>query len=82
MLGPKPITKLSDHFGDYTLQIRCSKCAHARFTDPHMLAKIVGWDTPVEKFAPRMRCTKCGAKGPQLMGEPVRRPRGVPKNPH
>jgi ribosomal protein L44E len=76
------LKKLCDHFGDYTLVIVCSKCGYRRFSDPHTLARTVGWDTPVEKFALRLKCTRCGANNPLLSGEASTRPRGVPKSPH
>jgi hypothetical protein len=82
MLGQHRITKLSDRFGDYTLIVRCTKCKHQRSMNPEALARLVGWETPVEKFATRLRCSTCGATCPDLLREPIRRPRGVPKNPH
>jgi ssDNA-binding Zn-finger/Zn-ribbon topoisomerase 1 len=82
MLGQHRVTKLSDRFGDYTLIVRCTKCKHQRSMDPEALARLVGWETPVEQFATRLRCSTCGATCPDLLREPIRRPRGVPKNPH
>jgi DNA-directed RNA polymerase subunit RPC12/RpoP len=82
MFAPRVVKKLSDQFGDYTLIVRCTKCTHRRVMDPQALARLVGWDTPVEKFATRLRCSNCGSTGPELLREPIRRPRGVPKNPH
>jgi hypothetical protein len=60
---PAPITKLSDRFADYTLRIRCKKCQHERTADPHALAKLMGWETPLAEVAARMRCSRCNARG-------------------
>ncbi len=60
---PAPITKLSDRFADYTLQIKCRKCGHVRTTEPHVLAKFLGWETPLTTVAERMRRSKCQARG-------------------
>jgi ribosomal protein L44E len=60
---PVPITKLSDRFADYTLRIRCRKCGHERTTEPHALAKLLGWETPLATIALRMRCSKCHVRG-------------------
>jgi ribosomal protein S27E len=58
-----PIKKLSDRFADYDLKIRCRKCQHERLTEPHALAKLLGWETTLESAAKRMRCSKCNARG-------------------
>jgi ribosomal protein L44E len=60
---PAPITKLSDRFADYTLRIKCRKCGHERVTEPHAIAKLLGWETPLEKVAIRLRCSKCNTRG-------------------
>jgi DNA-directed RNA polymerase subunit RPC12/RpoP len=60
---PVPITKLSDRFADYTLRIRCKKCGHERTTDPHALAKLLGWETPLTTVAARLRCSRCNLRG-------------------
>lgn len=60
---PSPITKLSDRFADYTLRIRCRKCGHERTTEPHALARLLGWETPLVQVASRLRCSKCHARG-------------------
>jgi hypothetical protein len=60
---PAPITKLSDRFADYILRIRCKKCGHERTADPHALAKLLGWETPIASIAQKMRCSKCNNRG-------------------
>jgi hypothetical protein len=60
---PAPIKKLSDRFADYTLCITCKKCAHVRKCEPHALAKLLGWETPLTTIASRMRCSKCNVRG-------------------
>jgi ribosomal protein L44E len=58
-----PLEKLSDNFADYELRISCRKCGHVRVTEPHALARIVGWETPVAKVVLKLRCSKCNAQG-------------------
>jgi hypothetical protein len=74
---PAPITKLSDRFADYTLRIRCRKCGHERICDPHALAKLLGWETPLTKVAMRLRCSKCNVRGEcELTATNTPKPRG------
>ena len=75
------IRKLDDAFGHFLVRIMC-KCGAVREVAPEALARIVGWSTTLEALAPRMRCSRCGAKGAQLVAVATPRPRGVPKNPH
>lgn len=82
MRHPATIEKLGDRFGDYVLVITCRQCKHGRRTEPHALAKLLGWDATLKKVAGRLRCSNCGAKDCQVTPETVPRPRGVPKNPH
>jgi hypothetical protein len=60
---PVPITKLSDRFADYSLRIRCKKCGHERHTEPHALAKLLGWEMSLTSVATRLRCSKCQVRG-------------------
>jgi hypothetical protein len=57
------ITKLSDRFADYNLRIRCKKCGHRQTTDPHALAKLMGWEASLTTAAARLRCSKCNVRG-------------------
>jgi hypothetical protein len=82
MRRPLNIEKLSDRFGDYVLLITCRKCKHARRSEPHALAKLLGRDASLEKVAARLRCSNCGTKDCTLTTESIPRPRGVPKSPH
>jgi hypothetical protein len=81
MRRPPDITKLSDRFGDYVLVITCRQCKHGRRTEPHALARVLGWDASLVKVAARLRCSNCGAKDCQIATESIPRPRGEPKNP-
>jgi hypothetical protein len=75
---PAPITKLSDRFADFTLRIKCRKCGHVRVTEPHALAKLLGWETPLTTVALRMRCSKCQVRGEcDLSAIDQPRPRGL-----
>jgi hypothetical protein len=74
---PAPITKLSDRFADYTLRIRCRKCGHERHTEPHALAKLLGWETPLTTVALRLRCSRCQVRGEcELTAQNQPKPRG------
>jgi hypothetical protein len=74
---PAPITKLSDRFADYILRIRCKKCGHERTTDPHALAKLLGWETPLTTVAARLSCSKCNVRGEcELTAMNQAKPRG------
>jgi hypothetical protein len=74
---PAPITKLSDRFADYLLRIRCKKCGHERTTDPHALAKLLGWETPLTTVASRLRCSKYHVRGEcELAATNQPKPRG------
>lgn len=74
---PRPITKLSDRFADYTLRIYCRRCKHERTADPHALAKLVGWETPLVTVAARSRCSKCHVRGEcDLAAVTTPKPRG------
>jgi len=74
---PAPIRKLSDRFADYLLRITCRKCGHVRNTEPHALAKLLGWETPLATIAARMRCSKCNVRGEcELTAIDQAKPRG------
>src|SRR5215510_4575171 len=75
---PAPVKKLSDRFADYDLSIKCKKCGHIRVTEPHVLAKILGWEATLETVAARLRCGKCSCRGQcELTAQAQRRPRGA-----
>jgi len=82
MRRPPRIEKLSDRFGDLVQVVMCRKCKHCRRSDPHALARILGWDAKLTKVAARMRCSNCGAKDCEITVESIPRRRGIPKNPY
>jgi hypothetical protein len=57
------VQRLEDRFFDYVLIITRKRCMHSRRADPVALAQIVGASTRIVDVMPRMRCTKCQAKG-------------------
>lgn len=74
---PAPITKLSGRFADYLLRIKCRKCGHERVTEPHALAKLLSWKTPLTTVALRLRCSKCHVRGEcELTAMNMPKPRG------
>ena len=56
-----PIDKLSDHFGQYVIFLRC-ECGHIRRCHPHTFAALAGWDARLDDVVKRLRCSKCNAK--------------------
>src|ERR1700728_2687097 len=69
------IDKLSDHFGQYGIFLRCS-CGHWRECYPNTLAAIAGWDARLADVAKRMRCSKCGRKDCVATVVEMQKPRG------
>jgi len=76
------IKKLDDACGHFLVHVTCKQCNTVREIVPEALARIVGWSMALEALAPRMRCSKCGAKAAEVVAVPLPRPRGMPKNPH
>jgi Zn finger protein HypA/HybF involved in hydrogenase expression len=75
MLPPDNIRKLSDHFGDYVIDVRCRKCAHQREVTPHVLARIFGWNADFRKVTARFRCSKCHGRNVDVQIGFKRKPR-------
>ena len=75
------IRKLDDAFGHFLVQVTCKQCNTGREIAPEALARIVGWSTTLEALALRMRCSKCGTRGAEVVAMALPRLRGVPKNP-
>jgi hypothetical protein len=65
MMPPRPpltVVKLSDHFGQYVLTLKC-ECGHTRTAQPQTLAGLMGWDALLADVVKRLRCSKCGRRG-------------------
>jgi hypothetical protein len=65
MMPPRPpltVLKLSDHFGQYVLTVKCA-CGHTLTAQPKTLAALAGWDALLDAVVKRMRCSRCGARG-------------------
>ncbi len=76
------IKKLSDEGGiGWLVDVRC-KCGRSGWKKPEALAQKAGWDATLESLQQRLRCTKCGQKGMEVVAISEPRPRGIPKNPH
>jgi len=69
------IKKLDDALGHFRVRITCA-CGAARECEPEALARIAGPSATLESVSRRMRCSKCGAKGAQVVAVPILRPRG------
>jgi hypothetical protein len=54
------------------LLVRCRRCRYRKLLMPAELAARLGADFPVEKLAPRLRCTSCGGRGMASVEEATR----------
>lgn len=70
------IKKLDDALGHFRVRITC-RCRAARECEPEALARICGPSARFESIASRMRCSKCGAKGAEIVAIAIPRPRGL-----
>jgi hypothetical protein len=64
MMPPRPpltVVRLSDHFGQYVLLLKC-ECGHRRTAQPQTLAALAGWDAVLTDVVKRLRCSKCGKR--------------------
>ncbi len=61
-MKPLVIDKLSDHFGQYEILLKCNACNHTRRCFPSTLAAFAGWDTQLDDIVKRLRCTRCNEK--------------------
>ncbi|MGH8317757.1 MAG: hypothetical protein ACREUL_07230 [Steroidobacteraceae bacterium] len=79
----RDVKKLDDRFGQFLVRVKCPACGASRDIAAEALARLVGWSMSLESLAPRLRCSKCGARGAATVtpvGLP--RPRGFTSNPH
>jgi hypothetical protein len=79
----RDVKKLDDRFGQFLVRVKCTACGASRDITAEALARLVGWSTRLESLAPRLRCSKCSARGTATVtpvGLP--RPRGFNSNPH
>ena len=60
---PLNVVKLSDHGGQYQIQIKCGHCGHSREARPETFARLASWETPLASILDRLRCSKCGKRG-------------------
>jgi len=81
MLPPSSIVRLSDHFGNYVIEVRCRKCRHTRQMDPHVLADAFGWQAELAPLVQRLRCSMCQSRSVDVQVGFTRRPRRWNKNP-
>src|SRR5262249_34958907 len=71
------IKRLDDAFGMFHVRIRC-KCGAERTCKPDALARICGPSATLEVLAKRMRCSRCGEKGAEVVAVSIPRPRRLP----
>lgn len=74
--SPKKVVRLSDEFGQYSIQLSCLRCRHSRTVYPNALARIFHWETELATIARRMRCSRCNAKQCEISVSFPVKPRG------
>jgi hypothetical protein len=69
------IKKLDDALSHFLVQITC-KCGARRIAEPEALARVCGPSATLEAVGKRMRCSKWGTKGAEVVAVARLRPRG------
>jgi hypothetical protein len=80
MHRPPRSSRLADWRTGYTLIIGCRNCKHTRRTEPHSLAKLLGWEAPLIVVTARLRCSNCYAKDCEIQVDRATAPRSVPED--
>ena len=75
------LSRLSDHFGQYTIFVTCLSCGHTSERSPADLAKRFGWNTPNAWIEAHLTCKTCRAKHCKAEIAFDEKPRGWVKNP-
>ena len=69
------IRKLDDALGHFLVQIT-RRCGARRIAEPQALARLWGASATLEAVGRRLRCSKCGAKGAEVVAIAILRLRG------
>lgn len=69
------IKKLDDALGHFLVRITC-KCGAERIADPEALARLCGSSATLKAVGNRMRCSKCGTRGAEVVAVSIPRTRG------
>jgi hypothetical protein len=69
------IKKLDDAFGHFLVKISC-RCGAHRIAEPEALARLCGRSATLEAVGKRMKCSKCGTKGAEVVAVSIPRLRG------
>ncbi len=69
------IKKLDDALGHFLVQITC-ECGAQRIAESEALARLCGSSATLEAVGKRMRCSKCGTKGAEVVAVSIPRIRG------
>jgi len=69
------VKKLDDALAHFRIRIIC-RCGAQRECEPQALVNLVGPSATLEAIGRRMRCSKCGAKGAEIVAIAIERPRG------
>jgi hypothetical protein len=61
-LPASSIQKLNDHFGQYTICVKCELCRHFWEIEPAQLARKFGWEALFVEVILTLQCPKCRAR--------------------
>ena len=68
------IKRLDDAFGMFLVRISC-KCGAERTYKPDALARLCAASATLDAVGKRMRCSRCGSKGAEVLAVSIPRPR-------
>jgi hypothetical protein len=71
------IKKLDDCFGQFLVRVICD-CGACREIEPEALARLVGRSVTPRELALRMRWSRCGKEGAEVVAVVGLRPRDAP----
>jgi hypothetical protein len=69
------VKKLNDALGHFLVRITC-RCGAVRECEPEALARLCGSSATLDAVGKRMRCSKCGTKGAEVVAISIPRLRG------
>lgn len=69
------IKNLDDALGHFLVRVTC-KCGAQRIAQPEALARLCGTSATLEAVGRRMRCSKCGTRGAEVVAVAIPRQRG------
>ena len=80
-LPASAISRLDDHFGQYTICVQCTHCPHTGELHPADLARRYGWKKCFAWIVKQLRCPCCRQHDCRVEIAFEEKPRGWVKNP-